>query len=865
MVGSDARGRHVGDGETLREATVALPRIIDRPRLTKLLDDAASRILLLIAPAGYGKTTLARQWLTRNSNRALWYRTTRSSADVAVLASDLAHAASTAFELPCTRIDQRLRVSSNPNDEAATLGRILAEDFAAWPKEAWLVLDDYQALGTSSPAEAFVQALVESSVFRVLLTGRERPRWVSTRDVLYGHVFELGQSALAMTHGEAAAALSASSNSDQLTGLVTLAEGWPAVIRLAALTSASFDASVGEVPEGLYDFFAEELYRELEERTRRDVCALALASTITPRLASAIFGRRGGKILLEAERRGFLTRQDAQYELHPLLRQFLLLKLDDFGESESKEVAAKVCRWEMAEQNWEEALQLAHHFGFGSLVFEIIEGSLDDALALGRVASVEKWLQIAREHDPASPTVSLGEMEVCFRRHQWDEARSHASRLTSTLPNDDPRLSRALHRLGQIGHLDDRHDEAMLFLSRAKATAQTTRDLRAALSGQFLAASDHGDREGARETLEELKVVPGANADDLLRLSQAELHLAARWGGIESELKRQSGALALVDHSVDPVVRTGYLQTYGSGLVLAARYDEAIKVADRQVAEAEDSGLEWVLPHALELRGSAQWGLREFDSAASVLRRAYHLSGVQSDLHGRINAAVLLARVHLAQGAPDRALEVTEVDLDRTPGPSLHGDFLAVRSLANAVTGASSKAIELVNESERLTEHVEIRVLCSFVRAVLELQHWTGHKDAHAQSGVGEALRHAHETENYDAFVLAYRAFPPLLTALAHLEDDMSAVACRRRIPSADHRLAGRAGLRPRQGQYRGLSPLTPREEEVLDLIRRGLSNREIAATLWIAESTAKVHVHNVLRKLGARTRTEAVSIASET
>src|SRR5215207_8880652 len=109
----------MGDVETSRKATVVPPRIIDRPRLTKLLDDAASRVLLLIAPAGYGKTTLARQWLSRNPSEALWYRTTRSAADVAVLASDLAHAASTAFGFQCTRINQRLRASSNPNDEAA--------------------------------------------------------------------------------------------------------------------------------------------------------------------------------------------------------------------------------------------------------------------------------------------------------------------------------------------------------------------------------------------------------------------------------------------------------------------------------------------------------------------------------------------------------------------------------------------------------------------------------------------------------------------------------------------------------------------------------------------------------------------------
>jgi LuxR family maltose regulon positive regulatory protein len=838
------------------------PQIIERPRLTRLLDHATARIVLLVAPAGYGKTTLARQWLAKRSANTVWYRATPASADVAVLASDIAQVASTELGFSCARIAQRVRSSSDPDAEAATLGRVLAEDFAEWPDGAWLVLDDYQVLASSRGAEALVQTLVEHGDVPLLIASRARPGWVSTRDVLYGDVFELGQSALAMTHGEAASALEASSNSDHLTGLVALAEGWPAVIRLAALTSASLRSTPGDVPDALYDFFAEELYRELDDEMQRDVSAFALASTITGRLSTTLFGSRGGAVLRESERRGLLTRQDAQYELHPLLRQFLLLKLDEFDPGFTGKLAESVCRWEIDEQNWEEAIDIANRFRFGGLVFEVIERSLDDMLALGRVASVEKWLQVARTHDPASPTISFAEMELCFRRHQWDEARSHGLRLTSLLPEADPRRSRALHCVGQIGHLDDRHEEAITYLAAARAAAQTDRDVRAALSSLFLAASDHGDRDEAREILAELKLVPGANADDLLRLSQAELHLAARWGGIETELKRQSAALALVDHSVDPVVRTGYLQTWGSALALAARYAEAGQIADRQMREAEEAGLEWVVPHALELRASAQSGLRDFDGAASSLREAHRLSGIHSDLHARINAAVLLARVHLAQGAPERALEVTEVDFDRVPGPSMHGDFLAVRALAHSLIGARKTALILADESQQRTDHVEIRVLCAFVQAVLEMQAAKDPAATSAQQALTSALTETHATENYDAFVLAYRAYPPLLAGVS-LRDDKATTACRMRMPSADDRLAEKAGLRIRHGQKVRSEGLTPREEEVLQLVRRGLSNREIATTLWIAESTAKVHVHNVLRKLGARTRTEAVSMTS--
>ena len=60
------------------------------------------------------------------------------------------------------------------------------------------------------------------------------------------------------------------------------------------------------------------------------------------------------------------------------------------------------------------------------------------------------------------------------------------------------------------------------------------------------------------------------------------------------------------------------------------------------------------------------------------------------------------------------------------------------------------------------------------------------------------------------------------------------------------------------------LDPLTAREREVLELIAEGLSNREIAARLFIATSTVKGYVHSLLRKLEADSRTKAISRARE-
>jgi two-component system nitrate/nitrite response regulator NarL len=59
------------------------------------------------------------------------------------------------------------------------------------------------------------------------------------------------------------------------------------------------------------------------------------------------------------------------------------------------------------------------------------------------------------------------------------------------------------------------------------------------------------------------------------------------------------------------------------------------------------------------------------------------------------------------------------------------------------------------------------------------------------------------------------------------------------------------------------LDQLSPRERAVLDLLRRSLSNREIAETLTIAEATVKIHVRNLLRKTRARNRVELALLAA--
>jgi DNA-binding NarL/FixJ family response regulator len=84
--------------------------------------------------------------------------------------------------------------------------------------------------------------------------------------------------------------------------------------------------------------------------------------------------------------------------------------------------------------------------------------------------------------------------------------------------------------------------------------------------------------------------------------------------------------------------------------------------------------------------------------------------------------------------------------------------------------------------------------------------------------------------------------------------------------PSVTRRLISdfAAQQRASKPSLESLQFLTPRENEILILIARGLSNGEISESLFIAEQTTKTHVGRILSKLGLRDRAQAVVLAYE-
>src|SRR3954453_5279187 len=254
-------------------------RIIKRPRLTRLLDDSNARILLLVAPAGYGKTTLMRQWLADDSRASSWYTGGPASADVAALCVQIADAVQNVVPGAGRRLRARLGVTDSPESEVRVLAELLAEDLETWPRDAWLAFDDHQYATERPAADEFVALLLQLAPIRMILATRTRPAWATARRVLYGEIFELTQTELSMTDPEASAVLDSTQSPKPPQPLLELVCGWPAVIGLAALTHADGDQAPTVAPR-LFDYFAREMYDALGATLQEALRKLAIASAI---------------------------------------------------------------------------------------------------------------------------------------------------------------------------------------------------------------------------------------------------------------------------------------------------------------------------------------------------------------------------------------------------------------------------------------------------------------------------------------------------------------------------------------------------------------------------------------------------------
>jgi DNA-binding CsgD family transcriptional regulator len=313
------------------------------------------------------------------------------------------------------------------------------------------------------------------------------------------------------------------------------------------------------------------------------------------------------------------------------------------------------------------------------------------------------------------------------------------------------------------------------------------------------------------------------------------------------------------------VLHTHCRAAYGSVLSRAGRWPEA----------------EAALLEVLGPTGSPSVG-HQVDTTANLaaLRvdqgRIAEAAALVAPFEDSVAACLPLARIHLARGDVDLAVAVLRRGVSELVGDVLRGGaLLALLVEAELRRGDVAAAEAAATEFEVRAGGAESRTLAAEAAIARG-------RVAVATGEAGPAAR------AYESALQELRdESRPLLTATARLElaevladagqEAKAAVEARAALATFE-RLGARAARDRARALLRGLgigtgpgprpdatssASLTTREAEVLELVREGLGNGEIAARLFISPKTAEHHVGRILQKLGVRTRAEAAAIAT--
>lgn len=812
--------------------------IIERPRLIKMLDQSDARTILLLAPAGYGKTTLARQWRATLS-RAVWLTLTPAHRDVTVIARDLAESLEEAGDEGFRDfMEQYIRARPNPQGDAALIGRVLAEAIGRTRTE-WVIVDDYHDLGDVEEAHLLVRTLLEKTTCRFLVASRTRPPWATARREMYGDIAIVGVRELAMNTGEARTLLGR--HGKETDALIEATEGWAAILTLVAPLGLTKLPKSSERVD-LHTYLTEEVLELLSPTGRRRLEDIALI----PENAVETAG------LAEGDRRYIAVILEDGRHLHRLVRDLLLQQVVGSHEGLRRiEEAITSC---IAQRLWTRAFELIGRFALWHRLDETLARAYPDMLTTGRIWTLRRFVESLP--GDAVPRVGIGTLiyaESARTEGNTDAQARLARRAARELGVDHPLASRAHAIAGDADLLLGRGRAAAIRFDRARLLAKTTHDLSYAVAGLARAILYYNLSKRPNQMLH-LRRRRDLSPNERLRLTIFEsASLRYSRSGLTNIRTVTDEAETLLPTATDANSVSSYLHHVGYLEGLRGRYHSAAEYLDRLNEICDQFDLTFVERHADWTRAFIALGLRHFNEATRLLNKLAGYEQRNPSLFHDLNRRSLSARLLLATGRAQEALSEVLPELPGRAMPAMRAEYIATRALAHAIVGHAEPARAQAAEAAALSQVVESRALAAIALAITE-------RTPQRADGWRNAFSVAAALDTWDPLVCVLRANRNFVSEAinAGLREALVSLCDRTR----DIQLARTIGVRIAPRSTVPHSDLSPREKEVLDLLAQGLRNRDIARALFISEATVKIHVRHVYEKLGVRSRAQAALLA---
>lgn len=875
--------------------------VVARPRLNDHFGlDARVRLLLVQAPAGYGKTTLVAERLPALEQEAAW---------LCLEPQDNQPERFLAYWRAALNplIAEPLSPLATHGDCTGQLEQWLSE-LPSSRQACRLVIDAFEHINHPDLLAGLVYWLRhQPSWLTLTLLTRSRPSLGLASLRLRGELEEIDLKALAMDAEEAhtlcAEQLSFPPTRVSLERALRRSGGWVLALNWLVertTTRAGFDALVDRLSGAHPDFvawFDDRLASDVADEDRSLLLQLGVLERFSPALVARLLeGERLTQRVAALEQAGmFIERPDPHaqwFRFHRLFAEYLRHRRHELSVATQRALHCQASKAWLALDDPAMALRQAILADARDDVAELIAQQGPSLLANGAYALMAQGLALLGEPRIAAvPALTLmygwvshaqfqfertaraiGWIEAQLESPPWQALNAEFATLRAQLAINQGNAERAAP-LAEAALQSPAH-----YLATTPLTATSILSEARFVQG-YLDESLSRVREVEREARQR---------EDHQRLLWAFCHqseILVAQGRLQAAYDIQERAFAHLEHAeLEHLPMAEFLNRIRSQVLWEwQRLDEAEQAALKGIAVLDNQGERWTLQCHIQLAKVAQSRGDQAQCADHIRRLRKILAEGDYHIDWVANAHATL----LAWWQSTNDLDAVARWQQEAPPPALqsatnHFSQCNVRNHARALTllGRGDDASALLEALEQHTARLGLVTDANRNQLCLAAARWVvGDTDA-ASGHLHTALQLASKTGLTGSFLRLGKPLGPLLkrlaaaTPLAPLEQSrlerLLVLATRQRdFGSAvqlmlDESVIADIVSRPEVPELIRTSPLTRREWQILGLIHAGLSNEQIAEQLSVAPTTIKTHIRSLYQKQNIRRREEAIHLAGQ-